>query len=158
MATIAQAAEEFLANKRIAVTGVSRTPGQHAANAVYNRLKERGYQVFAVNPNADEVEGDAAFPDLAAIPDAVDAVVIGTAPEHAPATVQQCIDLGVRHVWFHRGPGPGSANAEAAQLGRDHGLAVIDGGCPCMFAPTADFGHRIMRPILQLTGNVPRRV
>ncbi|MDH3299433.1 MAG: CoA-binding protein [Acidimicrobiia bacterium] len=158
MTSIANAAAEFLANKRIAVTGVSRNPGAHAANAVYNRLKERGYEVFAVNPNTTEVEGDPSYPDLTAIPGGVDAVVIGTAPDQAPATVQQCIDLGVDHVWFHRGPGRGSANPEAAELGRANGLAVIDGGCPCMFAPTADMGHRIMRPILQLTGNVPRHV
>jgi len=158
MANIAEAAAEFLTNRRIAVTGVSRNPGAHAANAVYNRLKDRGYAVFAVNPNATTVEGDPAYADLAAIPDGVDAVVIGTAPKWAPATVQQCIDLGIGHVWFHRGPGEGSANPEAAQLGRENGLAVIDGGCPCMFGPTADLGHRIMRPILQLTGNVPRRV
>ena len=158
MTSIAEAASEFLANKRIAVTGVSRNPGAHAANAVYNRLKERGYEVFAVNPNTTEVEGDPSYPDLTAIPGGVDAVVIGTAPDQAPATVQQSIDLGIGHVWFHRGPGQGSANPEAAELGRQHGLAVIDGGCPCMFVPTADMGHRIMRPILQLTGNVPRRV
>lgn len=158
MTSIANAASEFLTNKRIAVTGVSRNPGAHAANAVYNRLKERGYEVFAVNPNTTEVEGDPSYPDLTAIPGGVDAVVIGTAPDQAPATVQQCVDLGIGHVWFHRGPGQGSVNPEAAQLGRDNGLAVIDGGCPCMFEPTADLGHRIMRPILQLTGNVPRRV
>ncbi len=158
MTPIAQAATEFLANKRIAVTGVSRNPGAHAANAVYNRLKERGYEVFAVNPNTTEVEGDPSYPDLTAIPGGVDAVVIGTAPDQAPATVQQCVDLQIGHVWFHRGPGQGSANPDAAELGRANGLAVIDGGCPCMFAPTADTGHRIMRPILQLTGNVPRRV
>lgn len=158
MKPIAQAASEFLANKRIAVTGVSRNPGAHAANAVYNRLKDRGYVVFAVNPNTTEVEGDPSYPDLTAIPGGVDGVVIGTSPDHAPATVQQCIDLGIEHVWLHRGPGQGSASTEAAELGRANGLAVIDGGCPCMFAQTSDLGHRIMRPILQLTGNVPRRV
>ncbi len=158
MATIAEAAADFLANKRVAVTGVSRTPGAHAANAVYNRLKDRGYEVFAVNPNATEVEGDPAYPDLATIPGGVDAVVIGTAPDQAPATVQECIDLDIGHVWFHRGPGRGSANPAAADLGRINGLAVIDGGCPCMFGPTADVGHRVMRPILQLTGSVPRQV
>jgi predicted CoA-binding protein len=155
---IADAASEFLAQRRVAVTGVSRQPGNHAANAVYRRLRDRGYEVYAVNPNADEVEGDRSYPDLASIPNGVDAVVIGTAPAHAPATVQECIELGIGHVWFHRGPGTGSVNPEAAQLGRDNGLSVIEGGCPCMFGPTADLGHRIMRPILQLSGNVPRRI
>lgn len=157
MVSIAQAASEFLANPRVAVTGVSRTPSEHAANAVYRRLRDRGYEVFAVNPNATEVEGDPAYPDLAAIDGGVDAVVIGTAPDQAMATVEQCADLGIRHVWFHRGPGRGSVDPEAARVGRERGLQVIEGGCPCMFGPTADLGHRIMRPLLQLGGNVPRR-
>ena len=55
---IKEAASEFLANKRVAVTGVSRHPKNHGSNVVYRRLRERGYEVFAVNPNADEVEGD----------------------------------------------------------------------------------------------------
>src|SRR4029453_1319447 len=60
MLTIKEAADDFLAHERIAVTGVSRTPGNHGANFVYRRLRERGYEVFAVNPNATEVEGDKA--------------------------------------------------------------------------------------------------
>ena len=157
MEKIASAAERFLSHRRIAVTGVSRQ-GDHGANVVYKRLRERGYEAFAVNPNAEEVEGDTAYPDLASIPGGVDGVVIGTAPERAMATIEECIDQGIGRVWFHRGPGPGSSDPEAAELARENGLEVIDGGCPCMFGPTADFGHRIMRPILQLTGGVPRRV
>lgn len=158
MPKMAKAADEFLANRRVAVTGVSRRPENHGANVVYKRLRERGYEVFAVNPNATEVEGDRSYPDLGSIPGGVDAVVIGTAPSNAPVTVQECIDLGIRHVWFHRGPGPGSVNPDAARYGRDRGLTVIEGGCPCMFGPTADLGHRIMRPLLQLGGAVPRRI
>ena len=158
MVKIADAASEFLSNRRVAVTGVSRQSGDHGANVVYKRLRERGYEVFAVNPNATEVEGDRSYPDLTSIPGGVEAVVIGTDPGRAPATVEECIALGIGHVWFHRGPGAGSANPEAAEHGRANGLTVIDGGCPCMFVPTSDLGHRIMRPLLQLTGNVPRRV
>ncbi|MDH3707237.1 MAG: CoA-binding protein [Acidimicrobiia bacterium] len=158
MPKIAEAAEKFLGHRRVAVTGVSREPENHGSNVVYQRLRERGYEVFAVNPNADNVEGDTAYPDLASIPGGVEAVVIGTAPSRALATVKECVELGIDHVWFHRGPGAGSFDAEAARFGRDHGLVVIDGGCPCMFGPTADVGHKVMRPFLKLTGNVPRTV
>ncbi len=158
MQKIAQAAEAFLDHKRVAVTGVSRNPSNHGSNVVYQRLRDRGYEVFAVNPNTPEIEGDPCFPDLASIPGSVEAVVIGTAPSRAQATIEECVALGIRHVWFHRGPGAGSLDPEAARYGRDHGIAVIDGGCPCMFGPTADLGHKVMRPILQLTRNVPRKV
>ena len=158
MPTIAEAATEFLAKKRIAVTGVSRTPGSHGSNVVYQRLRQRGYQVFPVNPNADKVEGDRCYHDLKSIPGGVEAVVIGTRPQTADATVHECVDLGIKHVWMHRGPGPGSVSKSAAAYGREHGVCVIDGGCPCMFEPTADGGHKAMRFVFTLTGSVPRRV
>jgi len=158
MTTIKDAASEFLANRRVAVTGVSRTPGSHGGNVVYKRLRERGYDVFAVNPNADTVEGDRAYHDLSSIPGGVEAVVIGTRPEIADQTIRECEQLGIKHVWMHRGPGAGSVSTSAAQYGRAHGINVIDGGCPCMFDPTADLGHKVMRRLFTVTGNVPRKV
>ena len=101
MTAIKDAAAEFLSHRRVAVTGVSRTPGGHGSNAVYKRLRERGYEVFAVNPNADEVEGDRAYHDLSSIPGGVEAVVIGTRAELADGTMHECAELGIvrcRHV------------------------------------------------------------
>ena len=156
MRPIKEAASEFLAHKRVAVTGVSRTPGKHGSNVVYTRLRDRGYEVYAVNPNADEVEGDAAYHDLASIPGGVEAVVIGTRPELADEPMQRCVELGIKHVWMHRGPGAGSVSKTAAAYGRAHGIDVIDGGCPCMFDPTGDVGHKVTRRVFTLTGNVPK--
>ena len=151
-----EAATAFLASRRVAVTGVSRTPETHGSNNVYRRLRERGYQVFPVNPNAEEVEGDRAYPDLKSIPGGVDAVVIGTRPELADPAMHECAELGIRHVWMHRGPGAGSVSATATDYGRRHGITVIDGGCPLMFAPAADFGHKVMRHVF--AGHVPKEV
>jgi predicted CoA-binding protein len=158
MPTIEDAAADFLSHKRVAVTGVSRTADGHGGNVVYKRLRERRYEVFAVNPNADEVEGDPAYHDLRSIPGGVEAVVIATRPEAADETVRECVELGIEHVWMHRGPGAGSVSRTAAEYGRAHGVTVIDGGCPCMFDPTGDFGHKAMRRLFTLTGNVPREV
>lgn len=158
MATIKDAASEFLTKRRVAVTGVSRQPQNHGGNVVYRRLRDRGYEVFAVNPNADEVEGDRAYRDLTSIPGGVDAVVIGTRPETADETMRECAELGIEHVWMHRGPGAGSVSKTAAEYGRAHGISVIDGGCPCMFGATADLGHKAMRRLFTLAGNVPRNV
>jgi uncharacterized protein len=158
MTTIKDAAAEFLNHKRVAVTGVSREPDSHGSNIVFKRLRDRGYEVFAVNPNASEVEGVRAYHDLGSIPGGVEAVVIGTRPEVADETMRECVDLGVEHVWMHRGPGAGSVSKTAAEYGRAHGIKVIDGGCPCMFDPTGDFGHKAMRRLFTLTGNVPKEV
>ena len=156
MQSVREAASLFLANKRVAVTGVSRTPKGHGSNVVYRRLRDRGYQVFAVNPNAHEVEGDRCYQDLRSIPGGVQAVVIATRPEIAEDTMHECVELGIKHVWMHRGPGAGSVSAAATDEGRRHGITVIDGGCPLMFGPTADFGHRIMR--VMFAGKVPKQV
>ena len=147
MQSIKEAAAEFLAHKRIAVTGVSRTPKDHGSNSVYRRLRDLGYEVFPVNPNADEVEGADCYHDLKSIPGGVDAVVIATAPDKAEGTMRECAELGIKHVWMHRGYGQGSVSAAATAYGREHGITVIDGGCPLMFAPTADFGHKLMRMV-----------
>ncbi|HEY7284888.1 MAG TPA: CoA-binding protein [Vicinamibacterales bacterium] len=156
MPTMKEAASDFLAHKRIAVTGVSRNPGDHGSNAVFKRLRDRGYRVFAVNPNADNVEGARSYHDLKSIPGGVDAVVIATAADKAEGTVRECVELGIKHVWMHRSYGQGSVSATAAAYGRKHGITVIDGGCPLMFAPTADFGHKIMRVLL--SGRIPQSV
>jgi uncharacterized protein len=159
MAKMKDAASEFLASNRVAVTGVSRKAESHGANFVYQRLRQRGYRVFAVNPNADEVEGDRCYHDLKSIPGGVDWVVIGTKPETANATVRECEQLGVQRVWMHQPPfGPGSVSKPAADYGREHGMTVIEGACPCMFDPAADPGHKMLRLMGRVTGKVPSRV
>lgn len=156
MPTMKEAASEFLANKRIAVTGVSRRPKDHGANTVFKRLRDRGYEVFAVNPNADRVEGAHSYHDLKSIPGGVDAVVIATAPDNAEGTMRECDSLGIKQVWMHRGPGSGSVSDMATAYGREHGITVIDGGCPLMFEPAADFGHKVMRVIYR--SHIPKTV
>lgn len=152
------AAAEFLALRRIAVTGVSRTGAGHSANAVYVSLREHGYEALAVNPNAQTVEGDPAFANLSSIPGTVDAVVIATRPDRAAGTIQECIDLGIKHVWMHHGPAATSVSPDAVAEGRANGIRVIDGGCPLMFSPLADIGHRCMRGLFAAIGRLPRRV
>lgn len=155
---VAEAAEQFLTHKRVAVTGVSRAEDKHGANVVYERLKERGYTVFAVNPNVTEILGDPSYPDLRSIPGGVEAVVLGTSAAHAPGTMREIVELGIGYAWMHRSFGAGSVNEEATRIGRDAGVLVIDGGCPLMFGDTSDGGHRFMCRMLKATGKVPRTV
>jgi predicted CoA-binding protein len=155
MATVAEATADFLAQKRIAVAGVSRNAKAHSGNAVYDRLKSRGYEVFAVNPNADEIDGKPCFRSLAAIPGGVDAVVIATAPDVAADVIADCERLGITRVWMHRSFGGGSVSPEAASAGRKAGMTVIAGGCPLLFDPTADVGHKCMRWVIGFTSAKP---
>ena len=158
MRSVTEVANEFLSHKRIAVTGVSRTPESHGGNVVYKRLRDRGYEVFAVNPNADSVEGDPCYHDLASIPGGVEVVIIATRPEHAEGTVREAAGLGITRVWMHRMFGDGSCSAAAAKVGREQRMTVIEGGCPLMFGVTSDGGHRMLKTFGTWMGKVPRRV
>ena len=145
MTTVAEAAKDFLAQRRIAVAGVSREAQGHGGNYIYGRLKSRGYEVFAVNPNADEIAGEPCFRSLDAIPGGVDAVVIATSPANTAAVVADCERLGISRVWMHLAGGSGSVDRAAVEAGRRAGITVIAGACPLMFDPTADFAHKCMR-------------
>ena len=159
MTTMREAAQNFLALKRIAVAGVSRTSG-NAANAIYRKLRSDGHKVFAVNPRAGTVEGDACYPDLKSIPETPDGVVIVTKPEAAEEIVRECAELGIRSVWMHNGMNllGSSVSEKAVALCREHGIAAIPGGCPMMFVEDADFGHRLICWFQRVSGKMPREI
>lgn len=148
--------KDFLAQKRIAVAGVSRS-GASAANAIYKKLKSEGYQVFPVNPNTDTFEGDVCYRDLASIPGGVDGVVMVTRPEVSEELMRQCKAAGIRRAWMHRSfDKAGSSVSQAAvDFGEANGITVIAGACPMMYC-TPDFGHRCMRWILGMSGGLPK--
>lgn len=85
-------------------------------------------------------------------------MVIATRPEAAEAALQECAELGIKQTWMHRSFGEGSVCRDATVYGREHRITVIDGGCPLMFEPPADFAHKIMRFVFTRSGNVPKTV
>jgi predicted CoA-binding protein len=111
-----------------------------------------------VNPNAQTVEGDPCYPNLRSVAGSVEAVVIATSAQHADATMREAVDMGISDVGMHRSFGAGSVSDTATAYGRQHGVTVIDGGCPLMYGPTSDGGHRFMCRLLTGTGKVPRTV
>lgn len=156
MAAFKELVDDFLAQKRIAVAGVSRHDHNAPGNVIYRKLRGDGYEVFAVNPNASVVENDRCYPNLKALPKRVDAMVITTAPDTAEDLVRDCLDTGVPRVWLHRSFGQGSVSREAVQFCRDAQMSVIAGGCPMMFCASADWGHRCMRWVLAVSGGLPK--
>jgi uncharacterized protein len=154
MAKVPDMVAEFLRGKRFAVAGVSRHSGQ-AANFVYRKLRDSGYEVFPLNPNAVEAEGARCYPDLGSIPGPIDGVLVATHPSVSVQLVRQCAEHGVGHVWFHRSFGQGSVSEEAIRECKSKGIKCIVGGCPLMYCEPVDFGHRCMRWWLRLRGRVP---
>ena len=155
--TLETKVRDFLAQKRIAVAGVSRDDSHHpAANLIYRRLKRTGYAVFPVNPHMQTFEGDRCYPDLRSIPGGVDGVVIVTRPETTEKIVRDCGTAGVPRVWMHQSFGKGSSvSTEAVEYCRQHEIRVIAGACPMMYGKGVDFGHTCMRWILGFMGRLP---
>ena len=149
--------EDFLAQKRIAVAGVSHEHSNHpAANLIYDRLKKTGHDVFAVNPNMPTFEGDRCYPNVQAIPGGVDGVVIITRPDTTERIVRDCGEAGVPRVWMHESMAKGSSvSPDAVEYCRHHEISVIAGACPMMFGDGVDFGHRCMRWIMNVSGRLP---
>jgi predicted CoA-binding protein len=147
---------DFLAQKRIAVAGVSRDNSHHpVGNLIYRRLKTSGHDVFPVNPNMQSFERDTCFPDLQSIPGGVDGVVIITRPDLTAQIVRDCTAAGVGRVWMHQSLAKGSSvSPDAVEYCRSHDISVIAGACPMMFGDGVDFGHKCMRWVLELTGGL----
>lgn len=158
MAKIDALIQDFLAQKHIAVVGVSdqRDTG---CNLGYRKFKAAGYAVSAVNPRLAAFEGDPCYPDLKSIPQKPDAVFILASPKVTDQIVQQCVDLGVKHVWMHcmlgtkpgLVPGMTSVSQDAVRLCRENGIAVIPGACPNQYL-NPDFGHAMMRLMFRAAG------
>jgi predicted CoA-binding protein len=136
--------EDFLAQRHLAVVGVSRDTKQFA-NTIYRRLRSDERTLYPVNPAAsgNSIEGDHCYSDLAEVPDPVDGVVVMVRAEAAATVVRQAVERGIPRVWLHHGVGRGSVTEEAVQVCRDNGIAVVDGACPLMFEEPVRGIHRL---------------
>ena len=154
MRRLPESVSEFLASRRIAVAGVSRS-GNQPANAIFKRLRDSGHQVVAVNPNASEIAGERCYSDLASIPGSLDAVMVVTHPDTSAEIVRQAVARGVKQIWFHRSFGGGSVSPDAIAECRSNGIEPIVGGCPMMFCGQVDIAHRCFRWWLGMRKRIP---
>ncbi len=156
MAKMQAMVDDFLAQKRIAVAGVSRG-GKSPANMIYEKLKREGHTVYAINPNAQEIGGEVVYADVKSTPEKPDGVVIVTNPALTEQIVKECAEANIPRAWIHSSVVHGSSITDAAiQYGESHGVKMIPGGCPMMFGETADFAHKGMCWWMQLTGSLPK--
>lgn len=153
--------KDFLAQRKIAVVGVS-DKRETGCNSAYQRFKQAGYTVYPINPHIARFENETCYPDLKSTPEKPDAVFILTNPKVTEQIVQQCVDLGIKHVWVHclMGTKPGAAagmtsvSEDAVRMCRENGIAVIPGSCPNQYL-NPDFGHKMMRVMFKAFGFYP---
>ncbi len=134
--------EAFLQLKNIAVLGYS-SQGNQPANAIYKKLKDNGYQVFAVNPKADQIKDVPCYPDVKSIPEPVQGAVLCTPASAAEQAVKDCAEHHIHQIWMHTGMGPGSYDPKTFETAKKLGMEVIPGGCPMMYVKP-DIFHRCM--------------
>ena len=154
MPAVPAAVAAFLAGKRIAVAGVSRS-GNAPANAILRRLRDNGHEVIPVNPAARELEGLACHPSIRDVPGAIDGVMVVTHPSVTVDVVRAALDRGIKQIWFHRSFGSGSVSDDAVALCRAAGVEPIVGGCPLMYCGPVDPAHRFFRWWLRLQHRIP---
>jgi hypothetical protein len=157
MPNMKEMVDDFLAQKRIAVVGVSRGT-ESPANGIYKKLRDTGYTVYPINPNAQTLEGDPAYPDVKSTPYKPDGVVIVTRPEETDKVVRDCAEAGIQRVWIHCSlVGHGSSASETAvQFCHENNITVIPSGCPFMYCKPVDPFHAGMRWFMRVTGKLPQ--
>ena len=148
--------EDFLAQKRIAMAGISRDPASFSAK-LFEELCRRGYDVVPVNPNTIEVQGRRCFARVQDIQPPVEAALLMTSPEATEAVANDCAEAGIRRVWMYRAAGKGSVSPRAVSFCQERGIQVIPGQCPLMFLPNSAGIHRFHGLIRRITGRYPRR-
>ncbi|MFZ0770215.1 MAG: CoA-binding protein [Candidatus Sulfotelmatobacter sp.] len=148
--------EDFLAQKRIAMAGISRDPANFSVK-LFEELCRRGYDVVPVNPNTAEVQGRRCFARVQDIQPPVEAALLMTSPEATETVVNDCAEAGIRRVWMYRAAGKGSVSSKAVQFCRERGIQLVPGQCPFMFLPETAGVHRLHGFVRKITGRYPRR-
>ena len=115
--------EKFFKASHVAVAGASAHRHKYG-NKVFRRLVEVGYQVYPLNPIAEEIEGHQAYPKVADLPEVPESMSIITPPEVTRQIVTEAVAAGVQNLWMQ----PGAEDEQASKIARDAGLNVIDDG------------------------------
>jgi len=147
--------EDFLAQKRIAMVGVSREPKEFSG-MLFEELSKRGYDMVPVNPKATEVLGRRCFGRVQEVQPPVDAAILMTSSAVTESVVRDCAEAGIRRIWMYRAGGQGAVSPAAVEFCRTHDIQVVPGECPFMFLPKVGF-HAMHTFIRKITFRYPRR-
>lgn len=139
--------QRFIDGKRIAVVGASRS-GKKFGNTLAVELKQRGYQVFIVHPEAKEIGGEPCYADLASLQGKVDGVVICVSPSACAQALREAAQAGIRNIWLQQG----AQSTEALTAARELGITPITGKCLLMYAPPVKSIHGFHRGFAKLFG------
>jgi predicted CoA-binding protein len=135
-------AREFLASRRIALVGFSRNP-RDFSRFLDAEFRKRGIDVVPVHPDGSQMDGRRRFRRVGDIDPPVDGALVMVPASLAEGVARDCLDAGIRRIWFHRGAGPGSASPDALALCVARGVTPISSLCPLMVIQGAGWPHRL---------------
>jgi predicted CoA-binding protein len=141
--------DNFLAQPHIAVAGYSKNPRKFGAQ-VFNSLKEKGYNVYPVNPAGGKTPGgQTIFEDLGALPQEVKALYVVTKPDVSQDLVEKAIAKGFTHFWIQQM----SDNAQVIDLLKEVPEKVTG---ECIFMHTNPTGiHKFHWWLAKIFGRLP---
>ena len=145
--------QKFLEPQKIAIAGASRDPKKFGG-AVFKELKEKGFTLYPVNPNTDEIQGQKCYKSVLDLPDDVQHLFIVTPKQETQAVVNAAIQKGVKMIWIQQK----SDTPEAVKSIGDAGIPLIHKKCILMFADPVKGPHNFHRFIVKLFGGYPKLV
>lgn len=149
--TTIKSVNDFMAQKNIAIVGVSRKK-QKFGNAIYKELEKKGFALYPVNPNMEEYNGKKCYPDIASLPTDVTAIVINTKPDNTKKLIEEADKKGIKHIWLQQG----SADKETIELSEKSVSNIISKQCVIMFAAPAKGIHGFHKWINKTFGILPK--
>ena len=146
--------KDFLAQKRFAFVGVSRHK-KDFSRMLFREFQTRGYEPVPVHLEVAEIDGARCFVRLRDIQPPVDSVLLMTPGSVTNVLVQECVEAGIKRVWFYRGASQGALTDSAVRVCETNGISAIKGECPFMFFDGTPWFHRFHGLVKKITGTYP---
>lgn len=143
--------DEFLAQSSLAIVGISRD-GKKFGNYAFRDIKTKGYTLYIIHPNAEQLEGQRCYPDFKSLPEIPGGVLVVVSPIHSEQVVKAAAEAGIRRIWLQ----PGAESQNAIRYCEEQGLSIIYGECIMMYIQPTSFIHKLHRWIKGLSGKMPK--
>lgn len=143
--------KEFLAQKNLAIAGISKTKNKFG-NTIFKELKKKNYHLYPIHPEMKEYEGIDCFPEVNSLPEEVSGIIICTKPDKAEKLANEAIEKGIKHIWLQQG----AQNKATLKMAEQNNINLITKECVLMFAEPSAFIHRFHRGINKFFGKLPK--
>jgi predicted CoA-binding protein len=144
---------EFMAPRKMAMAGVSRNPKKFGG-AIFKELKDKGFELYPINPNADEIQGVKCYKSVGDLPHDVEHLLIVTPRYETDIVAKAAVNKGIKMVWIQQE----SDTPEAVRIIEESGIPLIYKKCIMMFAEPVKSVHGFHRFLAKTFGGYPKLV